>query len=294
MSAKPKHTSVRERLSRDSLFQTSSDLPRIVELDAVAIAPNPEQPRTRVDPEALDELKASIERHGLLQPILVRRRPDGGFVLVAGQRRLEAVRALARLTVPAIVTEGDPGEVALVENLQRQDLDPLEEARGIARLVERFGYNQTEVGQVIGKRQNTVSALLALNRLPDRIRDEVAAGAVVSRSVLVEIAQVSEKEEQIALWEAAKGKRLTIRELRETRKTSAAQPPTPVANPQDRLKNLVRSAERLIEGLHDAGGRVDPELVGRLQAAVAILAELVAPPKNRPRRGSAPEPNRRM
>ena len=173
MSAAKPRPSLRDRIDRDTLFQTSPDLPRVVEVDVAVIGPNPEQPRRLLDPDALEDLKTSIERHGLLQPILIRREAGtSGFVLVAGQRRLAAIAALGRSTVAAIVTGGDPGEVALVENLQREDLSPFDEAEAIARLMARHGYSQAVMGQVLGKKQNTVSALLALTRLPDRIRDE--------------------------------------------------------------------------------------------------------------------------
>src|SRR5918995_574717 len=114
---KPKQPSLRDRLGRNSLFRTSADLPRVVELDIDALAPNPEQPRTRLDPAALDELRQSIERHGLLQPLLARKAAGGGegsYELVAGHRRLEALKALGRNTAPAILVSGDPGELALV------------------------------------------------------------------------------------------------------------------------------------------------------------------------------------
>ena len=178
--------SLKGRIGRDSFFQLSADLPRLLELDVAAIAPNPEQPRQTLDAAAQAELAASIDRHGLLQPILVRRAEAGeGWVLVAGQRRLAALQALGRSTVPAIVTSGDPGEVALVENLQRQELDPLETAAAVQRLMQRHGYSQTAMGEMLGLRQNTVSALLALNDLPERIRAEYPTSDNVSKSLLV-------------------------------------------------------------------------------------------------------------
>ncbi len=250
-----------DRVDRDSLFRLSPDLPRLVEVDVGAVAPNPEQPRLRVDAAALEELKASIERHGLLQPILVRRAEDGaGWVLVAGQRRLAAAAALGRRTVAAIVTSGDPGEVALVENLQRQDLDPFDTSAAVQRLMERHGYSQAAMGGILGLKQNTVSALLALNRLPARVRAEYPTSDKVSKSLLVELAAVPDPAEQLRLWDAVKAGGLTVRGVRAARasgggggdKPQAAATPTAAAaagGDADPLAGLVPDAERLLRRL---------------------------------------------
>src|SRR5512143_1573075 len=113
----------------DHLFGTTRGVPRIIELDLAEIHTNPDQPRKTFDEEALQELAASIERHGLIQPITVKKLEDGqGYLLVAGERRLRAHEKLGLSRIVALVTKGDADEIALVENLQRQDLDPLEEA----------------------------------------------------------------------------------------------------------------------------------------------------------------------
>jgi ParB family chromosome partitioning protein len=282
--------SLGERVDRDRFFRLSADLPRLVEIDTGSVAPNPEQPRLRVDDAALDELKASIERHGLLQPILVRRAEDGGggWVLVAGQRRLAATAALGRPTIAAIVTSGDPGEVALVENLQRQDLDPFDTASAVQRLMERHGYSQAAMGGILGLKQNTVSAMLALNRLPARIRAEYPTSDRVSKSLLVELAAVPDAGEQLRLWDAVKAGGLTVRDVRAARGQDGApanrRQPGPAA--ADPLAAVVREAERLLgrlerlptdgslgpadalerlHGLHRAIGRQLEKLAGRVR-----------------------------
>jgi ParB family chromosome partitioning protein len=266
---------VRDRLAGDRLFHLSADLPRVVELDVAAIAPNPEQPRAHLDPEALEGLKSSIERHGLLQPILVQRREGHGYVLVAGQRRLAAVAALGRATIAAILASGDPGEVALVENLQRQDLDPFEEAKGIARLMERHGYSQGEAGLVLGKKQNTVSALLALNRLPEAIREDYARTPGVGRSLLIEIAQVQDPAQQRALWARVKAGASTVRDLRAERRVAKAVTRSQ-AGPAAGLRRFVGAGEKLVRELHAAPVALDGELRDRLQALHASLGEILA------------------
>jgi ParB family transcriptional regulator, chromosome partitioning protein len=277
LSARRTRPRVRERIARDRLFQISADLPRIVEVDIAGIAPNPEQPRTHVTEEELEGLKASIERHGLLQPILVQRRDDGGYVLVAGQRRLAAVQALGRTTIPAILVGGDPGEVALVENLQRQDLDPFEEARAVARLMERHGYSQGEVGAVIGKKQNTVSALLALNRLPSRISEEYRSYRDISRSVLIELAQVPKERDQLDLWENVKRGVLKVRDVRdEGRILKTVSRPKPTAD--DTLRRFLGMGDRVLRELRTSpeAAMADRKMRARLQALHKALGEVLA------------------
>ncbi len=138
---------------RDPLFGTSPDLKEIVELSLSAIELDPNQPRQAVDEKKLEELALSIREHGLLQPITVRRKPgDEGYVVVAGERRFRAHKLLGRERIEAIITKIDEGrayEVALIENLQREDLTPLEEAAGYARLMEQFGYTQEDVAEKV-------------------------------------------------------------------------------------------------------------------------------------------------
>jgi ParB family chromosome partitioning protein len=287
-SLKPKQPSLRDRLGRNSLFQTSADLPRVVELDIGTLDPNPEQPRTRLDPVALDELRHSIERHGLLQPLLARKAVEGRegrYELVAGSRRLEALKALGRTTVPAILVSGDPGELALVENLQRQDLNPFEEAAAVAKLMERHGYTQGEAGAVLGRRQNTVSALLALNRLPPKIREDYTQQTDgVSRSLLIELAQIDDPQQQLQLWRIVKLGGLTVRDMRQERRigTIADGDAQPTAAPVRKPKAVLRAASRLIADLRSLPPTAyqDATLVARLrelQDTIARRLEELAP-----------------
>jgi ParB family chromosome partitioning protein len=267
-------TSLKERVDRDSFFQLSADLPRLVELDVGAIAPNPEQPRLRLDDGTLEELKASIERHGLLQPILVRRAEDGaGWVLVAGQRRLAAIKALGRRTVAAILTSGDPGEVALVENLQRQALDPFDTAGAVQRLMERHGYSQAAMGGILGLRQNTVSALLAVNRLPERIRAEYPTSDRVSKSLLVELAAVPDAGEQLRLWDAVRSGGLTVRGVRAARSTGEAPAPRPRPGPAAAAVAAARRLLARLERLTPVAAAAEPAAMAELRALHAAIGK---------------------
>ncbi len=153
----------------------------IQEVDIEKLHPNSLQPRTSLNEERLEELTESIRRHGVLQPILVRRSPQG-FEIIAGERRWRAAQRAGLRTVPVIleedVDEGRKLELALVENLQREDLNPIELARGIQKLIETFRMTQEEVAERIGKKRSTVANLLRLLELPEDIQALVAQGTI--------------------------------------------------------------------------------------------------------------------
>lgn len=148
------------------------------------IAPNPHQPRQRLDREALEELAASIREHGLIQPLIVSRTAAGtdkAYQLIAGERRLEAARMAGLEKVPAIVKEATPVqmlELALIENIQRADLNPLEEAAAYQQLSEEFGLTQQEIADQVGKNRVSVTNALRLLRLPDFCRSVLASGQI--------------------------------------------------------------------------------------------------------------------
>lgn len=146
------------------------------------VRPNPHQPRKTFDSAALEELKASILEHGVLVPILVRELPDG-YELIAGERRWRASAAAQRATVPAIVrpsTDRESLEVAIIENLQREDLNPLEEAAGIAQLIEAHDFTQEQVAQRLGKSRPAVTNTLRLLTLPEAIKALLADGRLTA------------------------------------------------------------------------------------------------------------------
>src|SRR6202165_191658 len=145
------------------------------------IRPNPWQPRTHFDEQDLEELAQSIREHGVLQPVLVSQQPDGSFQLITGERRWRAVQLAGMPTVPAMVKEATPQaslEMALVENIQRRDLNPLEEAHAFRQLIEEHGLTQERLAQRIGKSRVAVTNTLRLLHLPDAVRQALANGVV--------------------------------------------------------------------------------------------------------------------
>jgi ParB family chromosome partitioning protein len=157
------------------------DHPTYLEVPVESIKPNPDQPRSRFDDEALAELAASIEEVGVLHPIVVSRDEDGVLYLIAGERRWRAARRAGLTTIPAVV-RGATGETtlveALVENLQRQDLTPLEEAHAYKQLLENTGMNQDQVAERVGKSRPAVSNTLRLLQLPGAVQRMIDNGVL--------------------------------------------------------------------------------------------------------------------
>lgn len=184
------------------------------EVPISALEPNPYQPRGAMDPGRLAELAASIRESGIVQPILVRRRGDR-FQIVAGERRFRAAEALGLPTVPVTVRDvADEHllEVALVENIQREELNPIEEAQAFQRLQEEFSLTQEDVARRVGRDRTTVANTLRLLRLPRELRDMVATArldAGHARAILA----LDRVEDQLALGREAARRGLSVREV---------------------------------------------------------------------------------
>ena len=158
-----------------------TDEDKVQELPLDAIIPNPEQPRKDFDEAGLRELAESIKQKGLLQPILVRKDPSGGYIIVAGERRWRASKMAGLERIPAMVmdvTREESLEVALIENIQRDDLGPLEMAEAFKRLIEEFDYTQEALASRIGKDRATVANYLRLLNLPPDVKDALRRGAI--------------------------------------------------------------------------------------------------------------------
>lgn len=156
---------------------------RVAHIRVDEIVPSPYQPRLHMAAEALEELAASLAETGLLQPIVVRPLPDG-FELVTGERRWRASQQLGWTTIPALVRElsdETAGALAMIENLQREDLTAVEEAYGYRNLLEQFGWTQEELGRRIGKSQSTIANKMRLLRLPESVLEKVAAHVLTER-----------------------------------------------------------------------------------------------------------------
>lgn len=148
-------------------------------IEISSIFPHPDQPRRQFEEAALQELADSIAQRGVIQPIIVRRRPSGDYQIVAGERRWRAAQRAHLHQIPAIVrdfTDAETLEVALIENVQRQDLNPVEEAEAYSRLIAQFGHSQEVVGKLVGKSRSHVTNLMRLLDLPGSVLDAVKQG----------------------------------------------------------------------------------------------------------------------
>jgi ParB family chromosome partitioning protein len=187
-----------------------------------SIRPNPFQPREEFEPSALEELKSSIAEKGVIQPIIVRRRPDG-FELIAGERRWRATKALGLPTIKAIVKtidDQDALELSLIENVQREGLNPVEEARGYKYLIDKFGLTQEKISSIVGKSRPSIANTLRLLSLPKEILEALKKGAVTMGHGRI-LLEISDMHEQMRLMREIITRSLSVRELETLAKQNA-------------------------------------------------------------------------
>jgi ParB/RepB/Spo0J family partition protein len=208
----------------------------LASIPVASIQANPEQPRRHFDPDKLAELAASIRMRGILHPIIVKRE-GAGYMVMAGERRFRAAQLAGLTAVPALIRDDDPMEIAIIENVQREDLSPLEEAEGLGALSDQYGYTHEVLAELIGKSRPYVSNTLALRRLPGHIKNEYYASPDVSREILISVARAESPERQDMLWRLAKIRRLSVQRFREEQEGR-----TPG---QDELTELGRLLRRL-------------------------------------------------
>jgi ParB family chromosome partitioning protein len=246
------------------------------EVPVTTIVPNPSQPRAVFDQAALDELAGSIKQHGILQPLVVTRAANGDYQLIAGERRLRAAKQAGLETVPVVIKEVSAQqqlELALIENIQRADLDPIEEARAYALLEDQFGLKHGEIAQRVGKSRSTISETLSLLKLPSEVQELVSGGRITAghasaiaglRNDQKEIAaaryiaeqglSVRRTEQYVAQLNAADG-----RELAPNKKQQQSRTP-PYATTEDEA--VVRALEERLDGMRvqlirsERGGRL--------------------------------------
>lgn len=191
------------------------------------LQPDQEQPRRSFDAESLQELALSIAKHGVLQPVIFRATAQGEVVLVAGQRRWQAARQAGLTAIPGVFSDGEPSEIALVENLLRQDLTAIEEAEAIHKLKTTHDYQLEQLHGILGKSVSTLSEILSLIRLPAEIRDDCRADRRIARSTLLEISKMPDKEQMMDLYRQYRAKGLSREKLRQNARNQQANAPRP-------------------------------------------------------------------
>lgn len=214
-------------------------------VDVGLIAPNPYQPRKHFDPDRLEELSQSIKQKGVLQPVIIRRDDNGSIFLVAGERRLRAAKMAGLEKIPAMLTKGNPAEIALIENLQRENLSPMEEAEALARMAAEFNYSQGQLAVVVGKARTTINESLSLNRLPETIKDECRRADTYPRRLLVEIAKQDTPEKMIILFKRIKEGDLKSHQVRDITRKREHIERAPLAITLDKVGALLKSLSKL-------------------------------------------------
>lgn len=188
---------------------------RLKEVALEDIVPNPNQPRKLFAKEALDELASSIEEKGILQPLIVRHLGGGKYELIAGERRLRAAQQAGLTSVPVFIKEikdDELLELALIENIQREDLNPIEEALAYRDLLSKFQYTQDELARRLGKDRSSIANALRLLKLPDEIRDYVIDGSLSMGHARALLA-VEDKDQQIQIAKDIIENQLSVREI---------------------------------------------------------------------------------
>jgi ParB family chromosome partitioning protein len=252
------------------------------ELPVELISPSPNQPRRAFDEQALEALAGSLGERGVLQPVLVRPRPGGRYELVAGERRWRAAKIAGLETVPALVRDREDAaalEVALIENMAREDLNPVEEARACAALVEELGLTREEVGLRVGRSRVAVSNLVRLLDLPDAVIEILENGELSEghgRALL--LAEDHDARRQLAQAAVEQGWSVRVLEERARASNAPASPPTGVRSrtsagathpDQEHAANEIAEA---LSGALGAEVRVKPTRDGRYRAELSFAS----------------------
>jgi ParB family chromosome partitioning protein len=234
----------------------NEDVESIIYMNVADLKPGRYQPRSDFNQEKLNELISSIKEKGVVQPVLARK-ADVGYELIAGERRLRAAKSLGIDKIPVIVKEVDDAnamELALIENIQREDLNPIEEARAYQRLVQEFGFTQEQIGQAVGKDRVSISNILRLLNLPAKIQqfindDLLAMGH--ARALL----SISEPSRQLKLCEKIIKKGLSVREAEQlvkphavTRRTGTKDTDPYTKSAEDELQKKLGTRVKILHG----------------------------------------------
>lgn len=221
----------------------------VLHIPLAKIAPNPAQPRKHFDASELQNLCDSIKEHGVLQPILVREVGAGVYHIIAGERRFQASKMAGLTEIPAIIKEVSDQqnvEIALVENIQRHDLNPIEEAKAYQKLHEDFGLSQEEVAKKVGRNRTTIANTMRLLELPEEVKKGLVDGKISeghARALLSE----TNREKQIAIYHEILDKKLTVRQVENFSKTTPSTTQTSqAAGLPPVLKNRVSEIEQKV------------------------------------------------
>ncbi|MBP1763904.1 MAG: parB-like partition protein, partial [Firmicutes bacterium] len=228
---------------------SEEELSNVQEIAVDSIVPNPYQPRKLFDDEALQELAASIREFGIIQPLLVRP-ASPGYELIAGERRLRAAKLAQLAMVPAIVknfSDKEAAELAMIENLQREDLHYLDEALGFQQLLANFGFTQEELARRVGKNQSTIANKLRLLKLTDDVRKVILETNLTERHARA-LLKLDDEKQQFIVLQDVQAKKLNVRETEELveRVVQQAEP----AKPKQNIVRMIKDVRIFLNTIH--------------------------------------------
>ena len=253
----------------DTSYEDHPQQGSLTEIEVSIISPNPFQPRHTFDPEPLEELKQSIAANGIIQPITVREL-NAGFELIAGERRLRAVQDLGLTHIPAFIldvkTDREMLELSLIENIQRENLNAIDEAQGFQTLISHCRLTQEEVATRVSKDRSTITNSLRLLKLPKNmqdslVREEITAGH--ARALLA----LEDKGDQLELWKKIVKNKYSVRQAESftKRRKQPRDPKRPVNSPgspflreaEDKLRTALATKVSIVENKGGSGGRIE-------------------------------------
>lgn len=251
----------------------------LYKIPLVAISADTNQPRKSFNEVTLNELATSIAKQGVLQPIIIRKNDDENidteFIVIAGERRFRASKIAGLEQIPALFSKGDPEEIALIENLQREDLKPIEEAEAYQRVIDSHKYTHEHLSEIVGKSRTTISELLTLTSLPESVKEQCRT-ADTPKSVLLEIAKIKDYEEMLFLFEKVKNENLTVSKIRQL---TRVRPTRRVREVDQRALEKIIESKRLVHKLRkenlstEAKERLRVEVEGLVETVKELLAE---------------------
>lgn len=259
----------RTKTTKKSKQSISGD--SVIFIDINEIKPNENQPRKNFDEDKIAELAASILEHGIIQPIVVREN-ENGYEIVAGERRYRAARKAELKTVPCLVRELTDEQnmlLAIIENMQREDLNPIEEAQAIEKMIKTYGLTQEQVSKSLAKSRPYITNALRLLRLPEKVQDMISSGSLSSGHARALVA-IGDEKKQIALAERAEREALSVRDIEKLSGESKKMPrpaarakrkAADVAGVEEDLKEILGTKVSLIE--RGKRGRIEIEYYSR-------------------------------
>lgn len=264
----PEHQQFFEQSAQES----AESMVRLVSIES--LSPNPDQPRKTFSQASLDELAESIRRHGLLQPLLVHEQEAGKYIIIAGERRYRAAQIAGLTQVPVIVrTPNDSDrhlELSLVENIQREDLDPIEEAQAYLKLMEISGATQERVAEIVGKNRVTVANAIRLLRLPENIQAAIKQG-IISSGHARALLSIEDDEERQKLFDRICKDNLSVRQTEQEAQNLQGEPQTKKSKARKSPHTTEASEETVLDPLLQ---ELKEKLIERLGTKVEIQGSL--------------------